>query len=57
MLFIHDVISKILTFDSNYIVDMVMRPKFGGSSITMRKVIRNSFLSRCDQKNQFFFEC
>ena len=37
---IHDFINKILSRDSNYIVDVVMRPKVGNSSICMRKVIR-----------------
>ena len=37
---IHDIINKILSRDSNYFVDVVMRPKFGDSSICMRKVIR-----------------
>ena len=35
----HDVNSKILSRESNYIVDMVMWPKFGSSSISMREVI------------------
>ena len=37
----HDVTSKILSHDSNYIVDVVMRPKFGNSSIFVREVIMN----------------
>ena len=35
---VHDVTNKILSRDSNYIVDMVMWPKFGNSSISMREV-------------------
>ena len=35
----HDVTSKILLGYLNYIVDMVMWPKFGNSSISMREVI------------------
>ena len=31
---IHDVIDKILSYDSNYIVDVVMWSKFGNSSIS-----------------------
>ena len=31
----HDVTNKILSRDSNYIVDVVMWPKFGNSSISM----------------------
>ena len=36
---VHDVNNKILSRDSNYIVDVVMWPKFGNSSISMREVI------------------
>ena len=36
---VHDFTNKILSHDSNYIVDVVMRPKFGYSSISMREVI------------------
>ena len=39
-----DVTNKILSHDSNYIVDAVMWPKFGNSSISMRKVILTSIL-------------
>ena len=35
----YDVTNKILSRDSNYIVDVVMWPKFGNSSISMREVI------------------
>ena len=37
--FIRDVIKKILSRDSNYIVDVVMLPKFGNSNISMWEVI------------------
>ena len=40
----HDVTNKILSWDSNYIVDVVMWRKFGNSSISMREVIINSVL-------------
>ena len=36
---VHDVTNKILSRDSNYIVDVVMWPKFGNFSISMREVI------------------
>ena len=36
---VYGVVNKILTPDSNYIVDVVMWPKFGNSSISMREVI------------------
>ena len=37
--FFHDVSDKILSRDSNYIVDVIMWPKFGNSSVSMREVI------------------
>ena len=40
----HDVTNKILSRDSNYIVDVVMWPKFGNSSICMREVVGTSVL-------------
>ena len=39
-----DVTSKILSRDSNYILDVVMWTKFGNSSISMRAVIMTSIL-------------
>ena len=39
---VNDVTNKILSRDSNYIVDAAIWPKFGNSSISMRKVIINS---------------
>ena len=39
-----DVINKILSRDSNYIVDAVMWPKFGNSSISMREVAPRSWI-------------
>ena len=41
---VHDVINKILSRDSNHIVDVVMWPKFGNSSISMREVTITSIL-------------
>ena len=41
---VHDVTSKILSCDWNYMVDVVMWPKFGNSSISMRQVIIISIL-------------
>ena len=40
----YEVTDKILSFDSNYIVDVVMWPKIGNSSISVRKVIITSIL-------------
>ena len=42
--YVYDVTNKILSCDSNYIVDMVMRPKFGNSSISIREIIIISIL-------------
>ena len=44
IIFVHDVLNKILSRDLNYIVDAVMWPKFGNCSISMRKVIITSIL-------------
>ena len=44
IIFVNDVTNKILSRDSNYIVDVVMWPKFGNSSISMREVIITSIL-------------
>ena len=35
----YEIINKILSRDSNYIVDVIMWPKFGNSSISVREVI------------------
>ena len=51
---VYDVTKNFLSFDSNYFVDVVMRPKFGSSSIFKRKVIVTSTLQGFDQKNDFF---
>ena len=48
---VDDIINKILSRDPNYIVDLARRPKFGDSSISVRKVIITSILSRSDLKN------
>ena len=44
IIYVHDVTDKILSRDSNYIVDVVMWPKFGNSVISMREVIIISIL-------------
>ena len=41
---VDDVTNKILSRDSNYIIDVVMWPKFGNSSICIREVIITSIL-------------
>ena len=40
----HDVTNKILLRKSNYIIGVVMWPKFGNSSISMIEVIITSIL-------------
>ena len=50
----HDVTNKILSHDSNYIIDVVVWPKFGNCSISMRKVIITSILKGFYLKNHFF---
>ena len=39
IMFVNDITNKILSRDSNYIVDVVTWPKFDNSSISMREVI------------------
>ena len=41
---VHDVTKKIISSDSNYVVDVIIWPKFGSYSISMREVIINSIL-------------
>ena len=53
---IYNITSKILSRDSNYIVDLVMWPKFGNSSISVRGVIMISFLFEFDQKKPHFLK-
>ena len=36
---VHDITNKILSRDLNHIVDLVMWPKFGNSSISTREII------------------
>ena len=44
IIFAHDVTKKILSGDSNYIIDIFMWPKFGNCSISRRKNIITSIL-------------
>ena len=46
---------KFLSLDLKYIVDVVMWPKFGNSSISVREVIIISILQGFDQKNRLFW--
>ena len=40
----YDVTNKILSCDSNYIINVVMWPMFGNSDISLREVIKISIL-------------
>ena len=44
IIYVHEITNKILSHDSNYIVDAVMWAKFGQPSISMREVIIISIL-------------
>ena len=44
IIFVYDLTNKILLPNSNYIVDLVMWPKFGNSSISIREVTITSIL-------------
>ena len=44
IIYVHDVTNKILSCDSNYIVDVVMWLKFGNPRISMKEVIIISIL-------------
>ena len=41
---VHDVTNKILSHDSNYIIDVLIWSKFVNTSVSMREVIITSFL-------------
>ena len=43
-IYVHEISNKILSRDSNYIVNVVTWQKFGNSSISMREVIIISIL-------------
>ena len=54
ILYVYDAINKISLRDSNYIVNVVMWPKFGNSSITMNEITTPLILLGFDQMNRFF---
>ena len=54
MIFVHDVTNKILSSNSNYIVDVVMWPNSGNLSISVIKVIKTSILQRLAEKPYFY---
>ena len=49
-----DITTKTLWRDSNYIAEVIMWPKFGNSSISMREVTITSILWGFDQNKRFF---
>ena len=51
VILVHDVISKILLRDSNYIREVVIWPKFCDSGTSIKEVIITSFLQGFYQKN------
>ena len=44
IIYVHGVVNQVLSRDSNHIVDVVIWPKFGNSSMYMRGVIKPSIL-------------
>ena len=50
---INEIINKILSHDSHFIVDLVTWPKFGNSSISMREVIITSIYKNLTRKTTF----
>ena len=44
LIFVHDIANQISSSDSNYVVDAVMWPKFGSSTISKTEVIITSIL-------------
>ena len=56
IIYVHDITNKMLSRDSNYIVDVVMWAKFGHPNILMREVFIISILSGFDQKNRFSWQ-
>ena len=53
--YFYDVINIISSHESNYIMYVLMWPKFGNSRICIREVIITSILRGFDQKNHFFW--
>ena len=54
IILVDDVTYKISSCDSNYILDVLMWPKFGNSSISKRKVITTSIFKDLTRKTAFF---
>ena len=54
---IHEVSNKIISRELNYIVHLLMWPKFGNCNISMKELLTTSILQGFDQKNNFFEGC
>ena len=54
IIYVDDVTNQILSRDSNYIIDMVIWPKFGNSSIYMIEATITSFYMDLTRKTTFF---
>ena len=52
---VYNVTNKILSRDWNYIVGVVIRPKFGNSIISLREIIIISIWWGFDEENHFFW--
>ena len=57
IIFVYDVTNKILSRDSNYIVDVAIWSKFGNSSFSMREFIITQFQKDLTRKTNFFEGC
>ena len=55
LVLVHKVTNKILSSDSNYIVDLVIWAKFGNSTLSLWEVVIATILLGFDQKKQFFW--
>ena len=50
---LYDITNKILSRNSDYIIEVVMWPNFGNSSISMREVIETSIYKDLTRKTNF----
>ena len=57
IIYLYDVTNKILSRNSNYVIEVVMWPNFGNSSISMREVIETSIYKYLTRKTNFFEGC
>ena len=57
IIYLYDVTNKILSRNSNYVIEVVMWPNFGNSSISMREVTETSIYKYLTRKTNFFEGC